>query len=201
MDRHEAERALGIIRQVIQHTRDDLTDRNWGLIWIVHAFTNFVGAACGTFVDERQLPAIWYLLPLSILAAVNLLIVRLLVVRDKGVRSFVEWQLHGIWVTFIAFTVAVVPVLHLADAKPTLFGPLFAMGSGFGFAMNGVIFNRKFFYSAALFMAAMLAAAAWPAVQWWIIGACWWVALIVPGVSFHREKMRRRKDVDSTRIL
>ena len=201
MDRNEAERALSIIREVIQNTRDDLTAHNWGLIWIVHAFTNSTGSAFGALIDTKGLPVTWYLLPLGILAAVNLIVVRLLMVRDLGVRSFVEWQLHGIWITFIIFSLAAVLVLHLAGAKPTLYGPVFAMGCGMSFALMGVVFNKQFFAVAVLFMVVMLVAAAWQPIQWYVIGAAWFVAMFIPGVIMHREKLRRQKHGDQTRIV
>lgn len=199
VDRLEAEKALGIIRQVIQNTRDDLVAHNWGLIWIVHSFTNFAGTSCGTLIDQRQLPVYWYLAPLGVLAVVNITIVQLLVTRDRGVRSFVEWQIHGIWVTFIIFTIAAVAVLHVAEVRPTLFGPVFALTSGIGFAMMGVVFYRRFLAFAALFLAIMLVAA--PQWQWWLIGLGWWSAMIVPGVSMFRERRRRMQAGNETRIL
>jgi hypothetical protein len=201
VDRVEAEKALGIIRQVIQNTRDDLIAHNWGLIWMIHSFTNFVGTACGTLIDRRGLPVYWYLVPLGVLAVVNIAIVQLLVTRDRGVRSFVEWQIHGIWVNFIIFTIAAVGVLYLGGARPTLFGPLFAMTSGIGFAMMGVVFYRKFLGFAALFLLLMPVAAQWPEVQWWLIGAAWWAAMFIPGLAMFRERKRRLAEGGDTRIL
>ena len=40
MDKDQAERALAIIRGVIDNTRDDLIARNWGVIWMTHSFIN-----------------------------------------------------------------------------------------------------------------------------------------------------------------
>jgi hypothetical protein len=201
VDKLQAEQALGIIRQVIQNTREDLIAHNWGLIWIIHSFTNFAGTACGTLIDDRKLPVYWYLAPLGVLALVNIVIVQLLVTRDRGVRSFVEWQIHGIWVTFIVFTIAAVGVLHVAGVDPLLFGPVFAMTSGIGFAMMGVVFYRRFLVFAVLFLAIMLAAARWPGVQWWLIGAAWWSAMFIPGVAMFRQRRRRARDENETRIL
>jgi len=201
VDRNEAERALGIIRQVIQNTKEDLIAHNWGLIWIVHAFTNLVGIGFGTLIDRRELPVYWYLVPLAAVAAVDLAVVLLLVRRDRGVRSYVEWQLHGIWITFMVFSVAAAAVLHLADASPLLFGPLFAMTSGIGFALMGVVFYRRFLAFAFVFLATMLAAAVWPQAQWLLIGGAWWLAMFVPGVGFYREQRERQRHGDDARIL
>ena len=65
MDKRQAEEALSIIRGVIEKTREDLVAHNWGAIWLVHAFTNAAAfASIGCFVERRQLPLFWYLVPI-----------------------------------------------------------------------------------------------------------------------------------------
>ena len=90
MDKDTAEKALAIIRDVIQNTRDDLVAHNWGVIWMIHAFVNFVGAAAGTMIDRQELSVSWYLIPLSAVVLIDILLVLFLTERDRGVRSFVE---------------------------------------------------------------------------------------------------------------
>jgi hypothetical protein len=200
VNRDDAEKALGIIRQVIQHTREDLVAHNWGLMWMIHSVTN--GAACltGWYVESQGLGVFWYLVPLSIAGAINLLVVTLLRTRDHGVRSYVEWHIHGIWITFIVFTGAFALVMHLSDARPQLFGSVFAMTSGMGFAMMGVVFFRQMPF-AFLFFAVMLAGPFLPGVQWALLGGLWWAAMFLPGLAMHREKRRRDADANVTRIL
>jgi hypothetical protein len=202
VDREEAEKALAIIRKVVQSTQEDLIVRNWGLIWMVHAFTNLAAfASIGLFVEARGLPVYWYLVPLAIVAAVDLAIVLLLAQRGRGVRSYVEWQLHGIWSTFIAFSVVAVGYLYLAQAPPTLLCPILAMTSGIGFAMMGVVFYRRFLGIAALFMLVMLVAPLALGLQWTLLGLAWWVGLFVPGLSMYRERRRRLQDESEVAIL
>src|SRR5262249_24578723 len=130
----------------------------------------------------------------------NIVVALLLVERDRGVRSYVEWQIYGIWVTFIVFTAAFALVLHLSGAPPQLFGPAFAMTSGIGFAMMGVVFSRQLPF-AFLFLAVMLAGPSLPGAQWGLIGLLWWSATFLPGLSMYREKQRRRHDASATRVL
>ncbi len=101
----------------------------------------------------------------------------------------------------IKFTIAGVAVLHLSGAKPLLFGPLFAMTSGIGYALMGVVFYRRFFIHGAVFLAVMVAAAIFPEAQWLLIGGAWWLAGFLPGVSFHRERRERERHGDDARIL
>ena len=204
MDREQAEKALDIIRGVIENTREDLIEQNWGLIWMIHAFTNAIGFSCiGFFVEARQFPLFWYLVPLFGVAVVNLLIVATLAHRDKGVRSHIEWQIHGIWLTYIVITLGVMGVMALNEVSPILFCPLMALTSAFGFAMTGVVFYRRFFWIAALFVILALANSL-PAVQpfqWYLLAAGWWIAMFVPGFVMFQEKKRRSSDERTSRIL
>jgi hypothetical protein len=204
MNQQEAEKALGIIREVIQNTREDLVAHNWGAMWIVHSFVNLAACLCGWYAESQGLSLLWYLAPLAAAAAVNLAVVMLLLTRDQGIRSYVEWQIHGIWVTFIIFTLAGAGVLHLTGASPKLFGPLFAMTTGIAFAMMGVVFNRQFPY-AVLFLLAMFAEPITdpylPGAQWGVIGVLWWCAQFIPGLEMYREKRRREQHGADARIL
>lgn len=204
MDRQQAEKALAIIRGVIENTREDLVAHNWGLIWMVHAFTNSAAfAAIGLLAERHNRSIIWYLGPLAVVAAVNLVIVAALADRDRGVRSVIEYQLHGIWTTFIVFTLAIAAILHLAGASPKLFGPLIAATSGVGFAMMGVVFYHRFLFLAAAFLLVALVTplSAVSAFEWYLIAGVWWVAMFLPGIILFRERRRRMRDERRTQIF
>lgn len=202
MNRDQAESALAIIRKVIQDTHEDLIAHNWGLIWMIHAFTNASGMiAIGTLIEARNLPILWYLVPLFANAVVNLVFVLLLSERERGIRSYIELQLHGIWITFILFTSAATLMLHAAGAQPRLFCPLMAMTSGIGFAMMGVVFYRRFLAYAAVFMVVMLASPFLPDHQWFALAGAVWVSLFVPGLIMHRERRRRLEAGAPTKVL
>jgi hypothetical protein len=200
LNREEAEKALGIIRHVIQNTREDLVAHNWGRIWMTHAFTNAAACLAGWYVESQGLGIVWYLVPLAAAGLCNIVIVLLLATREHGVRSYVYWQIHGIWVTFIIFTGTFGLVMELSGTNPKLFGPVFCMTSGIGFAMMGVVFSRQIVF-AVLFLALMVAGPFLPGVQWGLIGLLWWAAMFLPGLSMHREKLRRAHDDNATRIL
>jgi hypothetical protein len=200
LNREEAEKALGIIRNVIQNTREDLVAHNWGLIWMIHAFINAAACLAGWYVESRGLGIFWYLVPLATAGLFNFVVMLALAERDHGVRSYVQWQIHGIWVSFIVFTASFAAVMELNHTDPKLFGSVFAMTSGIGFAMMGVVFSRQFPF-AFLFLAVMLAGPFLPGVQWGLIAALWWAAMFLPGLSMHREKRRRAHDATATRLL
>jgi hypothetical protein len=200
LNREEAEKALGLIRTVIQNTREDLAAHNWGLLWMIHSFTNAAACLAGWYVESRGLGVFWYLLPLAAAGLFNIVTVLLLAPRDRGVRSYVQWQIHGIWITFIVFTAAFGLVMQLSGTDPKLFGPVFCLTSGIGFAMMGVVFSRQWPF-AFLFLAVMLAGPFLPGVQWGLIALLWWAAMFLPGLDLHREKRRRDRHATATRIL
>jgi hypothetical protein len=201
MDQLQAERSLAIIRGVIENTRDDLIERNWGLIWIVHSFINFAVCASGAWIDRRGLPVYWYAVPLAAVTALNIIVVLLFMSREHGVRSYVEWQLWAIWIVFGAFTVLAIATLHFTGAKPSLFAPIFSMNCGICFAMMGVVFYKRFLAVGGLFFVVTLLALWQPDLQWWLIGAAWWLAMFLTGLSAHREHLRRRQHERRTEIL
>ena len=43
MDRAQAVEALELLRRVVGQARDDTTLQNWGVIWMLHGFTNGLG--------------------------------------------------------------------------------------------------------------------------------------------------------------
>src|SRR5262249_13875711 len=152
---------------------------------------------CGWYFEwylppERQ-SVVWYLIPLAAAGAFNIGTVLLLAERDQGVRSYVQWQIHGIWVTFVVFTAAFGVVIDGAGSDPKLVGSVFGMTSGIGFAMMGVVFGRQWVF-AFLFLLVMLAGPFLAGVQWGLIGGLWWAAMFLPGLSMHREKLRRQRD-------
>jgi hypothetical protein len=183
MDQQQAEKSLEIIRSVIENTRDDLIERNWGLIWIVHSFINFACCAGGTWIDRRELPVYWYAVPLLAVAVLNIVVVLFFMSRERGVHSYVEWQLWAIWVVFVAFTLLAMIAVHVAAIRPAFFALIFAMNCGICFAMMGIVFYRRFLFVAGVFLVTTVAAAFLPAVQWWLIGATWWLAMFPTGLS------------------
>jgi uncharacterized membrane protein YuzA (DUF378 family) len=207
VNREEAEKALGIIRTVIQNTRDDLAAHNWGLIWMIHAFINLAACLGGWYVENQQLPVLCFLVPLGIAAVLNLVTFMALLERDQGVRSYVELRLHGIWWTFIVFTAAGCVALQLNGAPPHLFGPIFAMTSGMSFAIMGVVFARQLPFAAVFLVITLVGpllgspGTPFAGVQWGLIGAGWWAALFFSGSGLHREKRQRAQHATATRLL
>lgn len=201
VEKDQAERALAIIRDTIQNTREDLAEHNWGRIWICHAFTNAAGlGAIGYFVEGRGHSVVSYLVPLAITAAINVGIIALILDRDRGIRSYVEGQIHGIWTSFVVLTLAGAAAIEAAGLEPSLLGMILALNAGFGFAMMGVVFSARFFVTAVAFIVVGVISPSLVDLQWYVIGITWWFALIAPGITFSRERKRRRSNGGTTTI-
>ena len=202
MDKKQAEQALDIIRGVIEHTREDLVAHNWGLIWLIHAFTNATAfVSIGLFVERHDRSIVWYLVPLAALAVVNIIIVAICADRDRGVRSYIELQLHGIWVTFIIFTLAVAAFLHVSGSSPKSFCSLMAITTGISFSSMAVVFYRRLFVDAGVFLVLAILCPLVVDIQWYLFAAGWWAALFVPGLIMFRERQRRGRDERNSKIL
>jgi hypothetical protein len=201
MEREQAERSLAIIRSVIENTRDDLVERNWGIIWIIHSFINFAAAASGTWIDRRGLSVFWYALPLFICSLINIFVVLMFMSREQGVRSYIERQLWATWIVFVVFTGAGIVAIYLTQTRPSFFGIIFALNCGICFSMMGIVFYKQFLLVSGLFLVVAVAAAAWTSIQWWLIGGAWWLATFIPGWCAYRERSRRLQNAKRTRIL
>ena len=195
MEREQAEQALSLIRKVVDQTRDDLVAQNWGLLWMLHSFSNLAAfVVIGLVVEARALPLPFYLLPLIAAGAVNGVCIVLFSKRDQGLQSFVEQQMHGIWGAFILGTGIAGLSLHLAHAPPSLFVYVVALTSGISFAMMGTVFTRKFFGVAAAFALVMAAFPFFPSGggRWLTLGGLWWVTLFGIGFTMHRVRLSRK---------
>ncbi len=202
MDRREAERALAIIRGVVEHTRDDLVAQNWGALWMIHAFTNLAAfVADGLFVEPRGLAARWFLAPLAVAAAVNLLAMLALLPRDRGARSFVELQMNGIWLSFIGLTALGAFGIDLAGLPPGAFFVVIAAGSATGFATMGFLFHKRFFVATAAFAVVMVLGGPLGGARYLALGAVWWATLFVLGLGMHRARRARGAEPAAARIL
>jgi hypothetical protein len=202
MNRQEAERALTIIRGVIESTHEDLIEHTWGLLWMIHAFTNSITLMIiGHLLEANQVPLGWYLVPLGVNGAVNLITVILLAQREQGIRSFVQWQIHGIWITFIVLAVVSMFVLYLAGIPARHFCSLFAILTSYAFSMMGVIFHRRFFASAVVFAGLAILAPRLGHFQWDVMAVGIWLTLFFPGLLMHREKRSRARDDARSTVL
>jgi hypothetical protein len=192
MDREEATRALELLRKVVDQARDDTALQNWGVIWIVHAFTNGGGFALTNLLVARGIASRWpYATLWSAIVVFNIGAIFVLKSRRAGAKTFIESQIWAIWLTFIGAVILVAVINDLLGQKLFFLGPVIGTLSAVGFAQMGAVMGRRWYLGAILFAAASLAMAAAPASQFLILGVVWGVAQLVGGVWLETERRRR----------
>ncbi len=198
VDERRAEEALSLIRRVVEQTRDDLVEQNWGLLWMIHAVVNFVGfASVGLVMVPRGGSVVWQLGPLAAAGFVDGVLVLLLARRDRGIRSFIEMQMHGVWTTFIVANLIANLALAQWGLDPAFTDAAFlvvmTLTTAIGFASMGVLFTPRFYGVAAVFAALLFVhPAVGVGLGWVLLGAVWFVSLFASGWLMHRAGLRRQ---------
>lgn len=193
MNREEATQALELIRRVVTQARDDTALQNWGVIWMLHAFTNGLGFAATDVLWARGLrgPGPYALLWVGVLSFNLVSIFFLHRGRTAGVRSFIERQIWSIWTTFVAGMV-LLAVLNYLLGLDRLFMPsvaclLFATA----FSVMGALMGRGWYAAAVFFAAAALGMTQAREQAFTLLGALWFLVQFSGGLSLHLARRKR----------
>jgi hypothetical protein len=193
MNREEANQALDLIRRVVAQARDDSALQNWGIIWMLHAFTNGGGFAATHWLwtQGHRTPG-----PYALLWAVVLTfnIVSIFVLKrgqTAGARSFIERQIWAIWTTFIAGMVLVALINWLLGLDRLFLPAVACVLFGTAFSMMGALMGRIWFAVAAAFALAALGITQVPDHAFNILSAVWFVTQFGGGFALHRARVRR----------
>ncbi len=193
MNREEATQALELIRRVVGQARDDTALQNWGVIWMLHAFTN--GAGFGVtdwlWAQGQRAPGPYALL-WTVLVGFNFASILFLKRgQTAGVRSFIERQIWSIWSTFMAGMV-LVAILNYLLGLDRLFMPavacvLFASA----FSVMGALMGRVWYAVAVFFALAALGMTQVPAHAFTLLGGLWFGVQFSGGLGLHLARRRR----------
>jgi hypothetical protein len=196
MTPEQANEALALLRRVVGQARDDTALQNWGVIWMVHAFTNGGAFAATNVLMDRGVRSPWPFVALwSGVLAFNIPAIFVLKARTAGARTFIETQIWAIWLSFIGAVALTAIVNHVSGFAPFVMGPVIAVLSAFAFAMMGSVMGRAWYGAAAVFGAGALAMAALPEKQFYLLGALWGAGQFTGGMLLDRARRRRRAGV------
>jgi hypothetical protein len=193
MNREEAAEALQLIRRVVSQARDDTALQNWGVIWMVHAFTNGGGflATHALYEQGHRTPGA-YLLLWSAIIPLNLLSIFWLRRREAaGVRSFIERQVWSIWTTCMAGMVLVALCNWMLGLEVLFMPGVSCVLIAMAFSVMGALMGRAWYLAAALFALSALGLARVPHLGFAVLGALWIVTQFTGGVLLHRARRRR----------
>jgi hypothetical protein len=170
MKLEDAEEALAMIRRVISRTRDDTVLENWGLVWILHGFTNglaFAGTNVLYLACVQSVTA--YVGFWGCMLVLNLSLIVFVRKPTGGAITFVEKQIWATWLTFVAAVFLVAAVNHLLGQPAFYLGPILAVLSAIAFATMGHLMSARFYRFATLHAVASIAMALVPRYQF----SCW----------------------------
>lgn len=193
MNREEAMQALELIRRVVGQARDDTALQNWGVIWMLHAFTNGGGfvATDGLWARGHRTPGPYALLWSGLLAFNLLSIFFLQRGRTAGVRSFIERQIWSIWSTFIAGMVLLALLNYLLGLDRLFMPAVACVLFATAFSVMGALMGRGWYAAAAFFALAALGMTRVPEHAFRLLGALWFAAQFGGGLTLHLARRRR----------
>jgi hypothetical protein len=192
MDREEATKALELLRQVVTQARDDSAMQKWGVIWILHAFTNAGGFIATQVLIWRGVRERWPFVAMwAGILAFNIGSIFVLKARRAGARSFVENQIWAIWLTFIGAVGLLALVNDLMGQELFFLGPVVGVLSAVGFSSMGAVIGSRWYAGTAIFSVASVAMALLPELQFIILGAVWGIAQLAGGIWLEWERRRR----------
>jgi hypothetical protein len=193
MNREEAAEALQLIRRVVSQARDDTALQNWGVIWVIHAFTNGGGFLATHVLYEQghRAPGAYALL-WSAIIPLNLISIFWLRRREAaGVRTFIERQVWSIWTTCMAGMV-LVALSNLMLGLQVLFMPAVAcVLIAMAFSVMGALMGRGWYVAAGVFALSALGVARVPHLGFAVLGVLWFITQLTGGLLLHRARRRR----------
>jgi len=192
MDREQAVEALQLLRRVVGQARDDTTLQNWGVIWMLHGFTNGLGFIGTNILMWRGYESPWpYVMLWAVILPVNMASVFLLKSHEAGAWTFFESMIWLIWTTFIGAALLASVANYLLGFRIERLGLVVAVLSVYGFSMMGGMMGKRWFLGAALFAVVAVAMGALPRWGFILLGASWAIVQFVAGATLHAQRRRR----------
>ncbi|MBZ4399410.1 hypothetical protein OWM54_01565 [Myxococcus sp. MISCRS1] len=193
MNRDEANQALELIRRVVSQARDDSALQNWGVIWMLHGFTNAAGFA-GTqwlWTGGHRTPQAYVVLWALVLGFNIVTIFLLKRGQTAGARSFIERQIWAIWSTFVGGMVLVALCNWLLGLDRLFMPAMSCVLFATAFSMMGALMGRVWFAVAAFFAAMALVMTRLPDHAYGLLAGLWLVVQCGGGLALHRARLRR----------
>jgi serine/threonine-protein kinase len=163
---------------------------NWGLLWMLHSVKIFLLCLLTATLAWRGVSnPLWYLL----LWGGGLMVWGAVFWRLRkrgGPVLFVERQVAHVWGGAIAATIGVFVVEVLLGLPVLSLSPMLAVIAGMVFTAKAGMLSGTFYVSAAALFLTAVPMALWPEWGQIIFGATTAVCFFVPGLKYHRQKLR-----------
>ena len=114
--------------------------------------------------------------------------------KRAGPVLFVERQVAHVWGSAIAATILVFWVEWLLGLRVLTLAPMLAVLAGMVFVAKAGMLSGEFYVSAAAEYATALPMCVWPDYGVLMFGAVTAVCFFAPGLKYHRQRLRARRE-------
>jgi serine/threonine-protein kinase len=171
---------------------------NWGVLWMWHSLAIFLLCALTSWMKWRGYEApLWYLL----LWGGGLVVWGSIfwgLRKRGGPVLFVERQVAHVWGGAVAATVGVFVTEWMLGLPVLTLSPILAVIAGLTFVVKAGMLSGEFYYAAAALFATAVPMAwcgrmGYAYVEPLLFGAVAALCFFVPGLKYHRQRLRSRK--------
>ncbi len=167
---------------------------SWGLLWMWHSLIIFLLCALTNVLAWRGVTSHPAYLALWAVGLVTWGTIFWALRRRGGPVTFVERQVAHLWAGGVAASIGLFVVEWLMDRPALELSPVLAIFAGMVFLGKAGILSGEFYlWAAAQFVTAVLMAL-FPAVGLVLFGLVSAASFFVPGLKYHRQRIRARRE-------
>jgi serine/threonine-protein kinase len=168
---------------------------NWGLLWMWHSLMIFLLCLVTQIMKWEGVTNHWLYFALWSTGLITWGAIFWAFRRRGGPVQFVERQIAHAWAAGTAASIGLF-VIEVTQGLPALtLSPVLAVAGGMVFLFKAGTLSGQFYVYAALQFAAAVAMAHWTDVNVLICGVVTAVCFFVPGLKYHRQRLRADRAV------
>jgi serine/threonine-protein kinase len=189
-------RLTQIVARLFRETHHAAILQNWGLLWMWHSLVLFVVCLLTNFLQFRgDTNRMHYFLLWT--AGLGTWAAVFWTLRQRiGPVTFVERQIAHIWASSMISIAALFPLEYLLELPVLTLSPLLGLSSCAVFLIKAGMLSGWFYLQAVALFLTTFAIAQWPDVGHIIFGTVSALCFFIPGLHYHRRKLRAEKQAE-----
>lgn len=189
-------RLTQIVARLFRETHHAAILQNWGLLWMWHSLVLFVVCLLTNFLQFRgDTNRMHYFLLWT--AGLGTWAAVFWTLRQRiGPVTFVERQIAHIWASSMISIAALFPLEYLLELPVLTLSPLLGLSSCAVFLIKAGMLSGWFYLQAVALFLTTFAIAQWPDVGHIIFGTVSALCFFIPGLQYHRRKLRAEKQAE-----
>jgi serine/threonine-protein kinase len=179
--------------RALRETHHAVVLENWGVLWMCHSVAVLLQCVLTTAMAWNGVRSPWWYLLLwgGGLMAWGVVFWRLR--QRAGPVLFIERQVAHVWAAAVAATVGVFVLEMLLGLEVLTLAPMLALIAGITFIVKAGMLSGSFYVSGAALLVTAVPMALWPDYGPLIFGVVTAVCFFVPGLKYHRQRLRSRR--------